>query len=91
LTDVGNPFGVRVTGEATAAAHRLGCEALGFEIRQDEDIDAAFKALKDRARTNVAAEKAISRICPEMFSMRPIDVATFAALTAHRRELIDLV
>jgi hypothetical protein len=42
---VGNPFGVRVTGEATAAAHRLGFEALGFEIRQDE------KALKGRART----------------------------------------
>jgi hypothetical protein len=48
---MGNPFGVRVTGEATAAAHRLGFEALGSEIRQDEDIDAAFKALKGRTRT----------------------------------------
>jgi hypothetical protein len=31
------------------------------------------------------------RLIDEMVSMRPIDVATFAALTAHRRELIDPV
>ena len=50
LTDVGNPNGVRVTSEATAAAHRLGLKALVFEIRQDEDIDAAFKAFQGRAQ-----------------------------------------
>ena len=50
LTDVGNPNGFRVTSEATAAARRLGFEALVFEIRQDEDIDRAFKAFQEHAQ-----------------------------------------
>ncbi len=50
LTDVGNPFAVRATSEATAAAHRLGFEALVFEIRQDEDIDRAFKTFQGQAQ-----------------------------------------
>jgi putative ABC transport system substrate-binding protein len=50
LTDVGNPFAIRDSSEVKTAARHLGLEVLVFEIRQDEDIDRAFKAFQGRAQ-----------------------------------------
>jgi putative ABC transport system substrate-binding protein len=49
MANGGNPGSVREMGEVQAAARTLGFEVANFEIRQAEDISAAFDALKGRA------------------------------------------
>src|SRR5947209_6877917 len=49
MVNVGFPNAVLESGELQAAAGTLGLEVLPLEIRQAQDIAAAFEALKDRA------------------------------------------
>jgi putative ABC transport system substrate-binding protein len=49
MANGGNPGSVREMGEVQAAARTLGFEVANLEIRQAEDIAAAFDALKGRA------------------------------------------
>jgi ABC-type uncharacterized transport system substrate-binding protein len=49
LTNVNYPAAVQETGEAQAAADKLGLEVTTLEIRRAEDIVPAFDGLKGRA------------------------------------------
>jgi ABC-type uncharacterized transport system substrate-binding protein len=50
LSDVGNPFAAQDVEQVQTAARPLKLEVMKFEIRQAEDIDAAFEAFKGRAQ-----------------------------------------
>jgi putative tryptophan/tyrosine transport system substrate-binding protein len=50
LTDVGNPYAAIEVSEVQAAARTLALDVSIYELRQPENIDAAFAALKGRAQ-----------------------------------------
>src|SRR4029453_8036343 len=50
LSDVGNPFAAQDVEQVQTAARPLKLEVMKFEIRQAEDIDAAFEAFRGRAQ-----------------------------------------
>jgi putative tryptophan/tyrosine transport system substrate-binding protein len=50
LSDVGNPYAIRDASEAEAAAHSLGLEVARHEIRQSDEINSAFEAMKGRTQ-----------------------------------------
>jgi putative tryptophan/tyrosine transport system substrate-binding protein len=54
LSDVGNPFAAQDVEQVQTAARPLKLEVMKFEIRQAEDIDAAFEAFRGRAQYVIA-------------------------------------
>ena len=60
LSDVDNPFTVLELGATQKAAHTLGIEVDAVEIRQDQDVAAAFDAFRDRAEALYAIANPIS-------------------------------
>jgi putative tryptophan/tyrosine transport system substrate-binding protein len=51
MANTGTPGAALEMREAQVAAHTLGLEVASYEIRRDEDIVAAFEALKGRAES----------------------------------------